>query len=399
MYRIFIFIAFVLFVACSENKEPDKSKLPWSQTSETRSDTSAYYSLGEILDNGELIMLTISGPDTYFVEREQPLGVQYLLCEKLTKELGVMVRVEACQDTLEMVQKLRNGEGDLIAMPISKTIQGNDSLLFCGPGDEDAQWAVMEYNKLLADTINSWYTPDLLAEVDEEMENIFNGMVLQRHVYDPILNEANGEISTYDDLFKKYADQANVDWRLMAAICYQESCFDPDARSWAGACGLMQLMPATAQAYGLDMTQIFNPEMNIEVSAKVVNDLITLFRDVPDTTERLNFVLASYNGGLGHVRDAMALTAKYGGDMFSWEEVSEYILLLREPRYYHDAVVKFGYLRGSETYDYVELVRERYEQYAAVTGGNSVFYVDQPGEMGGVSTVPRRASGENKYQI
>ena len=105
MYRIFIFIAFVLFVACSENKEPDKSKLPWSQTQETRSDTSAYYSLGEILDNGELIMLTISGPDTYFVEREQPLGVQYLLCEKLTKELGVMVRVEACQDTLEMVKK------------------------------------------------------------------------------------------------------------------------------------------------------------------------------------------------------------------------------------------------------------------------------------------------------
>ena len=95
----------------------------------------------------------------------------------------------------------------------------------------------------------------------------------------------------------------------------------------------------------------------------------------------------------------MALTAKYGGDMFSWEEVSEYILLLREPRYYHDAVVKYGYLRGNETYDYVGLVRDRYEQYAAVTGGNSVFYVDQPGEMGGVSTVPRRASGENKYQI
>ena len=154
MYRIFIFIAFVLFVACSENKEPDKAKLPWSQTSETRSDTSAYYSLGEILDNGELIMLTISGPDTYFIEREQPVGVQYLLCEKLTKELGVMVRVEACQDTLEMVQKLRNGEGDLIAMPISKTIQGNDSLLFCGQNNGNHTMGRFRNQRRLYD----WYT-------------------------------------------------------------------------------------------------------------------------------------------------------------------------------------------------------------------------------------------------
>ncbi len=399
MYRIFIFLAILIFASCSENKEIDKTKLPWSQTAEERADTTAYYTLNEILDNGELIMLTISGPDTYFVEREQPLGVQYLLCEQLSKELGVMVRVEACQDTLEMVKKLHDGEGDLIAMPLNKSFEGSDSLLFCGPGDEYAQWAVMEYNKLLADTINSWYKPEMLMAADREMENIFNGMVMQRQYFPPILNETKGEISTYDELFKKYAELANVDWRLMAAICYQESCFDPDARSWAGACGLMQLMPSTASSYGLEMSDIFNPELNIATSAKVVNHLSTLFRDVPDPTERLNFILASYNGGLGHVRDAMALTAKYGGDMFSWEDVSEYILLLREPRYYHDAVVKFGYMRGTETYDYVGLVRERYEQYAGVTGGNSVFYVEQPGEMSGVSTVPRRASGDNKYQI
>jgi len=397
---LFVFVILLLVVACSKSKKEDsKAQLPWTVEKEVQVDTSAYYSLDEILDNGELIMLTISGPDTYYIEREKPMGVQYLLCERLTRELGVMVRVETCHDTTEMVTKLRNGEGDLIAMPVNKDVEGSDSLLFCGPGNDDAQWAVMEYNKLLADTINSWYKPEMLAEVSREMDNIFKGLIMQRRTFAPILDQEKGEISTYDEWFKKYAEEANVDWRLLAAVCYQESGFDPEARSWAGACGLMQLMPTTAATYGLGMDKIFDPELNIATSAKVVNSLISMFRDIPDPDERTKFVLASYNGGMGHVRDAMALTEKYGGDKFSWDDVAEYILLLSEPRYYTDRVVKYGYLRGTETHAYVDLVKSRYEQYAGVIEGEGSFGLGEPAEMSGVSIVPRRASGTNKYQI
>ena len=74
-------------------------------TTSEESDTTAHYSLNEIVENGELIALTIDGPSTYYMQRDLRLGVQYLLCERFAKEIGVSVRVELCADTKEMVKK------------------------------------------------------------------------------------------------------------------------------------------------------------------------------------------------------------------------------------------------------------------------------------------------------
>ena len=400
-YRLaFLLTSFLLLFGCSADKT-DKSDatLPWVVTTNEDSDTTAHYSLDEIIESGEIIALTIDGPDTYYMQRDLRLGVQYLLCERFAKEIGVSVRVELCTDTMEMVKKLKNNEGDLIAMPINKAISGGDSLLFCGPDDHDAQWAVMPYNKELAAAVDHWYQPGFLAEAQKQERYVLSAESIQRHVYAPVLNQAKGELSTYDHLFVRYAPIANVDWRLLAAIAYQESCFDPQAHSWAGACGLMQLMPATAAAYGLEESKIYDPEMNVETAAKLINQLTMLFRDVPDTYERMNFVLASYNGGHLHVRDAMALTEKYDGDKYRWEEVSEFILHLSEPKYYRDPVVKSGYMRGTETHDYVTSVRNRYEQYAGIAPGHGAYGVNERGNYSGVSTEPKRKTGKNKYQI
>ena len=88
-----------------------------------------------------------------------------------------------------------------------------------------------------------------------------------------------------------------------------------------------------------------------------------MFSDIPNRSERINFVLASYNGGTGHVRDAMALARKNGRNPQRWADVDPFILRLSQPQYYRDPVVKFGYLRGSETSGYVRQIQSRWASY------------------------------------
>ena len=122
------------------------------------------------------------------------------------------------------------------------------------------------------------------------------GMV-KRRVYPFMLSSKDAIISRYDALFRKYASVAGCDWTLIAAQCYQESCFDPKAHSWAGACGLMQIMPGTADLIGLPRAQIYEPEANIAAGCRYMAQLQGKFSDVPVRSERLKFALACYNGG------------------------------------------------------------------------------------------------------
>lgn len=327
------------------------------------------FSLDDIKNNGELIMLTLSGPETYYDYRGRGMGLQYLLCQKFTQQLGVSLRVEVCKDTAELVRRLTDGEGDIIAYPLSRHIDG---LRSCGATTDSlqTQWAVSADNSELAQKLDDWFRPELIAEVRQEENFAFSAQSVTRRVYSPMLDRKGGIISHYDHFFKRYAPQARWDWRLMAAQCYQESTFDPNARSWAGACGLMQIMPSTAAHLGLPQSQIFDAEKNIAAAAKYISELTTHFTDVPGTQERTLFVLAAYNGGFFHIRDAMALAAKHGRNPHRWADVSPYVLKLREPAYYNDPVVKHGFMRGDETVDYVQKIRQRWNQYRGVAKGS-----------------------------
>ena len=205
-----------------------------------------------------------------------------------------------------------------------------------------------------------------------------------------MLNRKEGIISRYDALFMTYCQPIRWDWRLMAAQCYQESTFDPAARSWAGACGLMQIMPSTAAQLGLPADGLFDPESNIAAAARFLGQLERKFSDIADRGERLRFVLASYNGGYHHIRDAMALAGRDGHNQHRWADVSRYVLLLSTPRYYQDPIVKYGYMRGSETVDYVQKIYRRWESYRGVRGGRDGF----------TGTTPRKATHrKKKYEI
>lgn len=397
-----VVIAMLMLMACSQRKTAG-TEVPWGDTSAADTGT---FSVRDIMTNGEIIALTLPGPDTYYDYHGHGMGTQYMLCERLALRLGVSVRMELCRDTADMIARLVDGDGDLIAvmMPRSK----GRGLLFAGAAIDslNVQWAVAEDNRELADTLNNWFRPSMLAEVRREQSMMLSRRAVTRRTYAPFLDRSAGVISKYDALFRRYAPVARWDWRLMAAQCYQESCFDPRARSWAGACGLMQIMPATAAHLGLPMSRIYDPEPNISAATKFISQLSTEFSDVRDASQRQLFVLAAYNGGTLHIRDAMALARKNGHNPHSWGTVSRYVLALQRPEYYNDPVVKHGYMRGSETVDYVERIRQRYSQYRGVPYKSETPCTDiapdandEPQTHGFNYMTPRKAQKKHRFKI
>lgn len=362
-----LFFSFV-FLSCSDDRKDDKIVTPWGEVTTENVPGEGRFTVSDIVSGGELIALTMTGPNTYYDYHGRGMGTQYLLCERFARRLGVSLRIEVCRDTAEMLNRLAAGDGDLIAFPLPKKIKSKEPLIFCGASVDSlgTQWAVAGGNRELADSLNAWFVPSLYAEVASEQRQAFSPGSVTRHVYAPFLDRGRGIISPYDHLFKKYAPTARWDWRLMAAQCYQESCFDPRARSWAGACGLMQIMPSTADQLGLPRSAIYEPEQNVSAAARYIARLSALFSDVHSAGERQLFVLAAYNGGYNHIRDAMALARKNGRNQYSWRSVAPYVLGLETPAFYNDPVVSHGYMRGSETVGYVDRIRQRYAQYRGV---------------------------------
>lgn len=368
-------MAVLLIVSCGQKKQ-DTVVTPWGEIADTIPDDDDF-DLDDIQRNGELIALTMTGPETYYDYHGRHLGTQYLLARRFADQLGVSLRMEVCRDTAEMQQRLSDGEADLICYPLTKD----------GPG-----WKIGPDKEDLQKELKAWYKPSLLTEVKKEEDFLLSSRSVKRRVFSPMLNRADGVISHYDAFFQRYASTIRWDWRLLAAQCYQESTFDPQARSWAGASGLMQIMPATADHLGLSRSDINDPEKNIAAAVKYLGELEQTFSDVRERSERIKFVLASYNGGAFHIRDAMALAEKNGRNRYRWSDVEFFVLGLSRPEYYNDPLVRYGYMRGSETVDYVRRIHERWNGYRGVKTIHSAA---------GSSGIPQKAKQERKkkYQI
>lgn len=228
--------------------------------------------------------------------------------------------------------------------------------------DQRSSWAVRRDCPLLAQAANEWQKNNATSPAyTASMKRYFETSKSLPH--SPILSLREGKISHYDELFKKYAKKINWDWRLLASLAYKESNFDTTAVSWAGAKGLMQLMPSTAHAMEMPPGKEQNAEESIKAAVKYLGITTKSFMQIPEP-ERIHFVLASYNSGIGHVLDAMALAEKYGKKKYVWKDnVEKYILLKSQEEYFTDSVCKYGYFRGTETYTFVRDIMGRYEQY------------------------------------
>ncbi len=171
------------------------------------------------------------------------------------------------------------------------------------------------------------------------------------------------KISIYDDQIKNAAKNIDWDWRLLASQMYQESLFDPRAKSWAGAKGLMQLLPETGRRFGAK--NLYDPKQNISAGVAFLRYLDKLWKKtIKDKDERIKFVLASYNVGVGHVEDARNLAKKYGADPTKWDgNVEKYLKLKSQKEYFTDPIVESGYCRGDEPVNYVKEILARFNQY------------------------------------
>ena len=159
-------------------------------------------------------------------------------------------------------------------------------------------------------------------------------------------------ISPYDSLFQVHADDFHWDWKLLAAVAYTESRFNPDA-TYKGAHGLMQLMPTTAERMGHDSAG--GVDSHIRTATRYLAKLDTMWRrQVPNSDQRMRFVLASYNAGPGHILDAQRLARKLGLDPLRWEgHVERALTLLNRPRYFLRPEVRTGFCHGDLTFWYV----------------------------------------------
>lgn len=229
--------------------------------------------------------------------------------------------------------------------------------------DQRSSWAVRKTSPLLAEFADKWHKEHMNSpEFKASSRRYFE--LNKRVSHGAILSVKEGKISYYDEWFRKYAVTIDWDWRLLAALAYTESNFNPHTTSWAGACGLMQLMPKTAWAMGVPVGKEYDPEESIKAAVKYIQQLQVIFAKIPDKEERAKFVLAAYNAGVGHVTDAMALAEKYGKNHYIWEHnVAHYILLKSHEEYYQDPVCRNGYFRGTETYNFVREVTERASVY------------------------------------
>lgn len=226
-------------------------------------------------------------------------------------------------------------------------------------------WATNLNADGLVEAMNDWLynekqEVDFYVMYDKFYKNHY---AFNKRMNSEFLTHNTGKISMYDHLVKKYASTIDFDWRLLSSLIYQESNFRPTAESWAGAKGLMQLMPKTARSYGI--TNLTDPDMNLLAGTKHLKWLMKYWDEkIPDNEERTKFVLASYNVGTGHVSDARKLAEKYGKDPNIWDDnVDIYIKKKSDPKYYKDEVVKYGYCRGAEPFKYVINILDRYQQY------------------------------------
>lgn len=232
--------------------------------------------------------------------------------------------------------------------------------------EEPVFWALRNTSTEMLQVVNTWllekkkrFIPDLYTKY---FLNSKNQHFRTTSAYSSL---GGNRISVYDELIQENAKTLGWDWRLLAAVVYKESAFDTTALSYAGAQGLLQLMPVTLERFGVSNPN--DPVESLRGGVKYLQYLDKFWLErVPETNERIKFILASYNIGQGHVEDAWRLTLKYRKNTQSWQEVANFLNLKSDPKYYRDPVVKSGYAKGHIAVNYVRDVLGLFQSYKAL---------------------------------
>ena len=292
--------------------------------------------------------------------------------ESLSNELGGTIYIDTLDSKLstgEIIDMVVNGEikYTIADENLAKINASTNPILKIDVPISFSQriaWVTRKKSKNLTNVVNQWIlkqrkTTDYFVIYNKYFKN--RKSISKRIESNYYLN-STGVLSPYDELIKKYAKELPWNWELLASQVYQESKFDPKARSWASAHGLLQLMPATAKELGVSNPS--DPEQSIRGGVKYLKRIWERWSEIPDSLERIKFTLASYNAGFEHIQDARTLTKINNGDPNIWEgQVEKSLLNLTYQRYYSKPEIKYGYVHGIEPVKYVNEILDRNTKY------------------------------------
>ena len=284
-------------------------------------------------------------------------GMNYEVLNRFAKDNRCSIKIITTDKQANFLDSLILGKIDILIT------HRNDSTDYSGARvieglDECSVWAINHRDTRLAEASQSWMRYMSVSPDFKEFKNRFNGN------FNPHKRAEYGiktnTISPYDDLFRKHAIELGWDWRLVAAVVYQESKFSINSRSARGATGLMQVMPKTGQHYGVD--DLTDPEQNIIAGTSHLNRLRKMFLKWDlEPEELVKFTLAAYNAGEGRICDCRTFAQAKGYDSSKWDEIVKVIPMMRDDSILSDPDIRHGKFNGSETIEYIENVMSHYQ--------------------------------------
>ena len=278
-------------------------------------------------------------------------GYNYRLLQDFAAEQGLQVDIRKAEPDPSALDSLRRGVWDLLVLPWPQ--EEADSLAFAALPDSSAVWAVTARPKNRHRLVHRF-----LSELPSR-EDYAKTRDLFFRTYDPLRAAARGRrrvaLGPYDSLIRKYSDGRDWDWRLLAALIFQESRFHIEARSRRGAEGLLQIMPRTARNFGLDNP--LDPEESIRAATDYPDRLTYIFRGEADSPEDLRMiVLAAYNAGEGNIKEAINRAKQYDVPYGTWDYISNHLDYVSQDSF-----------NGDETRVFVERVYAWYEAFCQLT--------------------------------
>ncbi|NCF81885.1 MAG: transporter substrate-binding domain-containing protein [Proteobacteria bacterium] len=286
------------------------------------------------------------------------------------RDQGIDIRLEEAPDSMEteeIISRVAAGEYDLTVsdshiLSVELIWRSDIKPVLTLNGPVSHGWAVRENDQQLLSALNAFLDKEYKGRCYNLVYDKYfqNSNRILDHVASHQEHSEKGNISPYDAQVQKYAEEYGFDWALIVAQMYQESRFDPQAESWAGAQGLMQILPTTGELFGVQ--DLHGVDTSIQTGVRYLAWLHERFEPELTVQDRMWFTLAAYNAGLGHVRDARILARKMGWNPDRWfNNVDRAMLLLSRRSFYQLAT--HGYARGKETVDYVRQIRDRYNAY------------------------------------
>lgn len=315
--------------------------------------------LEKIRERGVLRVGTLNNPLSYYIGPDGPTGLDYELAREFAKELGVKLEMKPAYRLSSLFPALKNGEVDIIAAGLSQSEERLKDFR-AGPAYYYVSQQVV-YKK------GDW-RPRSFKQLVERQQTL-----LKDNPELAFIRALDTRLPRWTPLFQKYS--AEFDWRLVAALAYQESHWNPYAKSPTGVRGLMMLTLPTARSVGV--SDRLDPEQSIRGGVEYLRRMMERVPDSISEHEKIWFALASYNIGYGHMMDARRLTKSQGADPDSWADVKDRLPQLQQKKYFTQT--RYGYARGDEARNYVENIRRYYqsiighlEQRQLATGDESI---------------------------